>query len=65
MVALNGEDLEQRVQNLEKGMEVQAAAQAGAQATQAAAQVGLASAVIAGSAGLVVGMLLGALFARA
>ena len=59
----NGEGLEERVNNLEKGMEVAAATQAGAQATQAAAQAGLAGSVIAGSAGLIAGMLLGLLIA--
>ena len=59
-----GEDLGQRVQNLEKGLEVMGATQAGAQATQAAAQAGLTGAVIAGSAGFFAGMLLGILIAR-
>ena len=62
---MNGDDLGQRVQDLEKAMEVQAATQAGAHATQAAAQAGMAAAVVAGAAGLVAGMLLGALFAKA
>ena len=61
---MNGDDVQQRVQDLEKAMEVQGAAQAGAHATQAAAMTGMAAAVGAGAAGLVIGMLLGALFAR-
>ncbi len=62
---MNGDDLQQRVQNLEKGMEVAAATQAGAHATQAAAQAGMAAAVVAGAAGLVAGLLLGVLLAKA
>ena len=60
----NDNDLQQRVENLEKAQEVQAATQAGAHATQAAAQAGMAAAVVAGAAGLIAGMLLGALFVR-
>ena len=63
---MNGEnDINKRVDNLEKGIEVQAATQAGARATQAAAQAGMAAAGVARAAGLVVGMLLGALFPKA
>ena len=61
----NGEDINSRVENLEKAQEVQAATQAGAHATQAAAMAGMSAAVIAGSAALVTGMLLGVLLARA
>ena len=61
---MNGDDVQQRVQDLEKAMEVQGAAQAGAHATQAAAMTGMAAAVAAGAAGVVIGMLLGALFVR-
>ena len=46
------------VQDLRKDMEVQAATQAGANATQAATHAGTWSAVIAGAGGLVVGMFL-------
>ena len=63
-MAQGGTDLGERVQNLEKAMEVGAATTAGAQATQAAAGAGLAAAVIAGAAGFVAGMLLGVLLAN-
>jgi len=46
------------VQDLRKDMEVQAATQAGANATQAATHAGTWSAMIAGAGGLVVGMFL-------
>ncbi len=59
------DETQERLKNLEEGLAVQGATQAGAQATQAAAQAGLAAAVAAGAVGLVAGMLLGALFARA
>ena len=59
------DETQERLKNLEEGMAVQAATQAGAQATQAAAQAGMAAAVIAGAGGLLAGMLLGALFAKA
>ena len=61
---MNGDDLGQRVENLEKAQEVHAATTAGAHATQAAAQAGMAAAVIAGAAGFVAGMLLGVLLAN-
>jgi hypothetical protein len=48
----------EQVQDLRKDMEVQAATQAGANATQAATHAGTWSAVIAGAGGLVVGMFL-------
>ena len=62
-------DVRGEIQDLRKAMEVQAAtqagaqatqaaAQAGAQATQAAAQAGTWSTMLAGGAGLVVGMFL-------
>jgi hypothetical protein len=59
------EGLQERVEDLEKAQEVQAATDAGAHATQAAAQTGLAAAVVAGAAGLVAGMLLGVLLVKA
>jgi hypothetical protein len=61
---MNGDDITTRVENLEKAQEVQAATQAGAQATQAAAFGGTWAAMIAGSVALVVGMLLGAVFRK-
>ena len=59
------DETQERLKNLEEGMAVQAATQAGAQATQAAAQAGLAAAVIAGAAGFIAGMLISVLVARA
>ncbi|MFN2469577.1 MAG: hypothetical protein ABR583_01010 [Gaiellaceae bacterium] len=56
---MEGNDLDQRVSDLEKAVEVQAAAQAGAHATQAAATAGMGMTFAAGAAGLVAGMLLG------
>ena len=56
---MEGEDLGKRVSELEKGLEVQAATQAGAETTQAAAQAGTWSTMLAGAAGLVIGMFLG------
>ena len=61
---MNSVDVQQRVQDPEKAMDVQDAAQAGAHATQAAAMTGMAAAVAAGAAGLVIGMLVGAPFPR-
>jgi hypothetical protein len=58
------QDVWQEIQDLKKAQEVQATAQAGAEATQAAAQAGLMATVTSGAVGLVVGMLLGALFTR-
>jgi F0F1-type ATP synthase assembly protein I len=63
-------DVQQNVQDLRHDLDVQAATQAGtqatqaatqagAQATQAATQAGLATAIVAGFVGLVVGTLLG------
>jgi len=68
-VGMSQDDLQKKVQDLEKALEVQAATQAGAQATQAAtqagqattmaaSQAGMAAAVAAGGAGLIVGMFL-------
>jgi len=57
-------DVQQRVEQLEKAMAVAETAQTGAQATQAAAMAGMSAAVAAGFVALVVGMLLGALFSR-
>ena len=51
----NGESTEERVQNLEKAQEVQAATMAGAEATQAAAQAGMMATWAAGSAGFIAG----------
>ncbi len=56
-------DVQQRVQDLEKGMAVAQATQAGAQGTQAAAQAGMAAAVTAGAAGFVAGMIIALLIA--
>jgi len=52
-------NLEQEVQKLRKDMEVQAATEAGANATQAATHAGTWSAMIAGAVGVVVGMFMG------
>ena len=51
-------DLRQQIQDIEKTMEVQAATQAGANATQAATHAGTWTTMLAGGAGLVVGMFL-------
>ena len=51
-------DVRQQIQDLEKAVEVQAATQAGANATQAATHAGTWSTMLAGGAGLVVGMFL-------
>ena len=56
-------DVQQRVEQLEKGMAVAEATQAGAQATQAAAQAGMAAAVVSGAAGFVAGMIIALLIA--
>jgi hypothetical protein len=53
----------QDVQELRKQLEVQAATQAGANATQAATHAGTWSTMVAGSAGLVVGVFLALAFA--
>jgi hypothetical protein len=58
----NKNDLETRLDELEKAQAVEAATNAGAHATQAAAHAGTWAAMAAGAAGLVLGMLLGALF---
>jgi hypothetical protein len=69
-LSTSSDDLQEKVQNLEKSQEVQAATQAGAQATQAAtqaggmatmgaAQAGMAAAVAAGGIGVIVGIFLG------
>jgi cell division protein FtsX len=49
----------QEIEDLKKAVEVQAATQAGANATQVATHAGTWSTMIAGAAGLVVGMFLG------
>jgi ElaB/YqjD/DUF883 family membrane-anchored ribosome-binding protein len=62
---VNGEnqnDVQKRLDEIEKAQAVEAATNAGAHATQAAAHAGTWAAMAAGAAGLVVGMLLGALF---
>jgi ElaB/YqjD/DUF883 family membrane-anchored ribosome-binding protein len=51
-------DVRQEIQDLKKSMEVQAATQAGANATQAATHAGTWSTMLAGATGLVVGMFL-------
>ena len=51
-------DVHQELQELHKALEVQAATQAGANATQAATHAGTWSTMVAGGAGLVVGMFL-------
>jgi hypothetical protein len=56
-------DLRKEVEELKKTMEVQAATQAGANATQAATHAGTWSTMVAGSAGLIVGMFLALAFA--
>ena len=52
------ESLQQELQDLKKTVEVQAATQAGANATQAATHAGTWSTMLAGAAGLIVGMFL-------
>lgn len=56
-------DVRQEIQDLRKSMEVQAATQAGANATQAATHAGTWSTMVAGSAGLIVGIFLALAFA--
>lgn len=56
-------DAAQEIQELRKQLEVQAATQAGANATQAATHAGTWTTMVAGSAGLVVGMFLALAFA--
>ena len=56
-------DVRQEIQDIRKSIEVQAATQAGANATQAATHAGTWSTMIAGSAGLVVGLFLALAFA--
>lgn len=51
-------DVRQEIQDLKKGMEVQAATEAGAHATQAATHAGTWATMLAGGAGVVVGMFL-------
>jgi ElaB/YqjD/DUF883 family membrane-anchored ribosome-binding protein len=51
-------DLQQRIEQLEKAQAVDAATQAGAHATQAATHAGTWSTMLAGGVGLVVGMFL-------
>jgi ElaB/YqjD/DUF883 family membrane-anchored ribosome-binding protein len=51
-------DLQKRIEQLEKAQPVDAATQAGAHATQAATHAGTWSTMLAGGVGLVVGMFL-------
>jgi hypothetical protein len=51
-------DVHQEISDLEKTVEVQAATQAGANATQAATHAGTWSTMLAGGAGIVIGMFL-------
>ena len=51
-------DVSQKIQDLEKAFEVQAATDAGAHATQAATHAGTWSTMLAGAGGLIVGMFL-------
>ena len=54
----NDNDLQKRIEQLEKTQAVEAATQAGAHATQAATHAGTWSTMLAGGVGLVVGMFL-------
>ena len=54
----DAKDAQQEIQELRKAIEVQAATEAGANATQAATHAGTWSTMLAGAAGLVVGMFL-------
>ena len=54
----NDNDLQKRIEQLEKTQAVDAATQAGAHATQAATHAGTWSTMLAGGVGLVVGMFL-------
>ena len=54
----NDNDLQKRIEQLEKTQAVDAATQAGAHATQAATHAGTWSTMLAGGAGLIVGMFL-------
>jgi hypothetical protein len=56
-------DMRQEIQDLRKQLEVDAATQAGANATQVATHAGTWSTMVAGSAGLVVGLFLALAFA--
>jgi len=56
------DDLRREIQDLKREMEVQAATNAGAQATQAATHAGTWSTMLAGSGGLVVGLFLALAF---
>jgi hypothetical protein len=57
--SMNGEnDLETRVESLEKAAAVAETAQAGAQATQAAGMAGMSASAIAGAAGFAAGMVI-------
>ena len=58
-MAMDQEQLTDRVHQLEVAQATQAATQAGAAATTAAAQAGTVGAVIAGSAGFIAGIFLG------
>jgi hypothetical protein len=56
------DDLRREIQDLRREMEVQAATNAGAQATQAATHAGTWSTMLAGSGGLIVGLFLALAF---
>jgi hypothetical protein len=56
------DELRQQVQDLRREMEVQAATNAGAQATQAATHAGTWATMLAGSVGLIVGLFLALAF---
>jgi predicted lipid-binding transport protein (Tim44 family) len=56
------DDLREQIQELKKNLEVQAATNAGAQATQAATHAGTWSTMLAGTGGLIVGLFLALAF---
>ena len=58
-MAMDQNQLAERVKALEVAQSAQAATQAGAATTTAAAQAGMAVAIVAGSVGLIVGIFLG------
>ena len=64
-VAMDQDQLLERVHALEVGGATQAATLSGAQATQAAAQAGTWATMTAGSVSLIVGMILGMVIAKA
>ena len=64
-MAMDQNQLTERVHALEVAQSTQAATQAGAATTTAAAQAGMAAAIVAGSAGLIVGIFLGIVISNA